>query len=76
MKHNNNLSHNLRMLRMYYNKTAIQLSEDLRMHYNRIGDIEHPRLIHIRDSEVVAIAEYFNVSVDALLNKRAEIIFQ
>lgn len=76
MRYNELLAHNLRLLRTFHRISAVQLSEDLHMHTNRIGYMENPTNINIKAEEIEAICNYFKVSYDDLLYKKAELVFK
>jgi transcriptional regulator with XRE-family HTH domain len=72
------LDHNLKLLRTDRKISAIRLSEELNMSINRIADIEYSkkRLIAIEPEEIKAIADYFDIPIDTLLNKKAYVAFE
>jgi len=72
----NNIGHNVRMLRTYYNLTATQLSIELNLVTARISEIEKRKNIRIKPEETLELAQYFNVPVEDLIYKKAEIIFK
>lgn len=72
----NNFAYNLRMLRTEKKITARQLSLDLYHVDYRISEIEKRSRIRITPQEINRIAQYFDVSIEDLLNKKAHIIFK
>lgn len=76
LKHYELFRHNLRLLRANVGKSATDLSKDLKCtSLKRINDLEEGRVAEPNLSEVIAIAKYFNVSIDDILYKKADIFF-
>lgn len=68
---------NLRLLRATTGLSAEQLGKDLGMpKYHRIVDLEYGRATQPKLDEVKIISEYFKVSIDELLYKKAVISFE
>lgn len=72
-----NLPHNLFVLRTIKRVSARELSVKLNMISDyRIKDIESRKKIRITEDEVNDIAAFFDVTIDQLLNMRADIVFK
>lgn len=76
MKWSENLSKNLRLLRAFNGLSAHELSEHLKLPFNRIQDIENQKNVHIREHEIDGICNFFCVPKDDMLYKTATIIFK
>lgn len=76
MKHSEIFSYNIKLLRLQKNISAKDLSYELNMPLNRIGDIENGRMVNIKQDEINQIASYFAVSALDIYTKKAKVTFQ
>lgn len=71
-----NLADNLRLLCVYNKIPATDLSIELSLSPTRIGDIIASRNIKLTTEEIERIANYFKITVEQLLNKKAILEFK
>lgn len=68
--------HNLRLLRATTGLSAEELGKKLGVSkYHRVIDLEYGRATEPKLGEVKTIADYFKISIDDLLYKKAKISF-
>lgn len=69
--------YNLRLLRASVNKSASELSNELKLRtLKRINDLEEGRTSQPKFEEVLLLAKYFNVTLDQILYQKAQVSFK
>lgn len=70
------LAHNIKVLCAYNQVKLKDLSTKVTYNEYRLADIVANKPIRVTEQEVTDIANYFNIPVDSLLNKKVHLEFK